>query len=198
MKIAIGSDHAGFELKKQVVQFLKLKHEIKDFGTYSLDSCDFPDYAKKVCESVSTGKYDRGILICLTGTGTAIASNKFRNIIATNIYSLTKESLDVIKHDREHLNSNVLCLGAKFLDIEFVKKVIDIWLTTDFKGNESDGERFTRRLNKIKEIEGEQMKISKEAIERIKKINELSFKLNGGKEETMTYTLESIRGLQTR
>jgi len=155
MKIAIGSDHVGFELKKQVVQFLKLKHEVKDFGTYSSESCDFPDYAKKVCESVSTGKYDRGILICTTGTGMVIASNKFRNIIATSIYSPSEESLEVIKHDREHLDSNVLCFGAKFLDIEFVKKIINIWLTTDFKGNEPDSERFARRLNKIKEIESE-------------------------------------------
>lgn len=155
MKIAIGSDHAGFELKKQVIQFLKLKHEVKDFGTYNSDSCDFPDYAKMVCEVVSKGKYDRGILICLTGTGMTVASNKFKNIIATNIYSPTQESLEVIKHDREHLNSNVLCLGAKFLDIDFVKRIIDIWLATNFKDNEPSGERFSRRLNKIKEIEVE-------------------------------------------
>jgi len=154
MKIAIGSDHAGFELKEQVIQLLeKLNHEVKDFGTFSSESCDFPDYAKKVCEAVSRGKYERGILICLTGTGMTVASNKFKNIIATNIYSPTEESLEIIKHDREHLNSNVLCFGAKFLDIEFVKKIIDIWLTTYFKGNEFGGERFIRRLNKIKEIE---------------------------------------------
>jgi len=154
MKIAIGSDHAGFELKQSIIQYLKSKHDIKDFGTYNSESCDFPDYAKKVCEAISKGEYKRGILVCLTGTGMTVASNKFRNIIATNIYSPTTESLDVIKHDREHLNSNVLCLGAKFLNIEFVKKIIDVWLTTDFKGNESGNERFIRRLNKIKEIEG--------------------------------------------
>jgi ribose 5-phosphate isomerase B len=89
----------------------------------------------------------------MTGTGMTVASNKFKNIIATNIYSPNAESLVIIKHDREHLNSNVLCLGAKFLDIEFVKKIIDVWLTTDFKGNELGNERFNRRLNKIKEIE---------------------------------------------
>jgi ribose 5-phosphate isomerase B len=155
MKIAIGSDHAGFELKEKIIQFLKLKHEIKDFGTFSSESCDFPDYAKKVCEAVSTGKYDKGILVCLTGTGMTVVSNKFKNIIATSIYSPTQESSDVIKHDREHLNSNVLCLGAKFLDIEFTKKIIDVWLTTDFKGKEPSNERFIRRLNKIKEIEVE-------------------------------------------
>ncbi len=153
MKIAIGSDHAGFELKRNIVHYLKPKHDIKDFGTFNKESCDFPDFAKKVCEAVSKGKYERGILICLTGTGMTVASNKFRNIIATNIYSPTEESLDVIKHDREHLNSNVLCLSAKFLDIEFSKKVIDIWLKTDFEGNEPSGERFIRRLNKIREIE---------------------------------------------
>jgi len=153
MKIAIGSDHAGFELKEQIIQYLKSKHEIKDFGTFSKESCDFPDFAKKVCEAVSKGDYERGILICLTGTGMTVASNKFKNIIATNIYSPNKESIEIIKHDREHLNSNVLCLGSKFLDVEFVKKIISVWLLTDFKGNESGSERFIRRLNKIREIE---------------------------------------------
>lgn len=154
MKIAIASDHRGFELKKSIIQFLKkLNYEVKDFGTYSSESCDFPDFAKKVCEPVSKGKYERGILICLTGTAMTVFSNKFRNIIATNIYSSSIESLDIMKHDREHLNSNVLCFGAKFLDIEFVKKIIDIWLTTDFKGNEPGGERFIRRIKKIKELE---------------------------------------------
>jgi len=152
MKIAIDSDHAGFKLKQNIVQYLKSKHDVKDFGTFSSEPCDFPDYAKKACEAVSKGEYERGILICLTGAGMTVASNKFRDIIATNIYSPSAESLDIIKHDREHLDSNVLCLGAKFLDIETVKKIIDVWLTTDFKGKESGNERFLRRLNKIKEI----------------------------------------------
>ena len=152
MKIAIGSDHVGFELKKQIIHYLKSKYEVKDFGTYTSESCDFPDYAKKVCEMVSKGECERGILICTYGTGMAVASNKFRNIIATNIYSPTSESLEVIRHDREHLNSNVLCLGAKLLNIEFVKRIIDIWLSTDFKGNEVGSERFKRRLNKIKDM----------------------------------------------
>ena len=153
MKIAIGSDHVGFELKQKIIQYLKSKYEIKDFGTFSKESCDFPDYAKKVCETVSKGEYERGILICMTGTGMTVASNKFKNIIATNIYSPTDESMDVIKHDREHLDSNVLCLGAKFLNIEFAKKIVDIWLKTGFKGSKPGSERFNRRLNKIKEIE---------------------------------------------
>lgn len=153
MKIAIGSDHAGLELKKKIIQHFNLSYEILDLGTFDKKSCDFPDYAKKVCESFSKGECERGILICMTGTGMTVASNKFRNIIATNIYSPTQESLEIIKHDRKHLNSNVLCLGAKFLNIEFAKKIIDIWLKTDFKGNEPGNERFARRLNKIKEIE---------------------------------------------
>jgi ribose 5-phosphate isomerase B len=153
MKIAIGSDHVGIELKQKIFQYLKSKHDIKDFGTFSKESCDFPDFARKVCEAVSKGEYERGILICTTGTGMTIAANKFRKIIATSIYSPSAESLDVIKHDREHLNSNVLCLGARYLDIDFAKKIIDIWLSTDFKGNEVGDERFNRRLNKIKEIE---------------------------------------------
>jgi ribose 5-phosphate isomerase B len=153
MKIAIGSDHAGFYLKQDIVQYLKSKHEIKDFGTFNTKSTDFPDYAKKVCKAISKGEYERGILICLTGTGMSVASNKFKNIIATNIYSPTSDSLEIIKHDREHLNSNVLCLGAKFLDFKFVKKIINVWLKTGFKGSESGYEGFSRRLNKIGEIE---------------------------------------------
>ena len=152
MKIAIASDHAGFELKRNIIEYLKSKQEIKDFGTYSSESCDFPDYAKKVSEAVSKGEYERGILICQTGTGMTVASNKFKKIIATNIYSPHEESLDIIKHDREHLDSNILCLGSKFLDIKFVKRIIDVWLTTDFKGNEVGNERFVRRLNKIKDM----------------------------------------------
>jgi len=153
MKIAIGSDHAGFQLKQDIIKYLKSRHEVKDFGTFSSESCDFPDYARKVCEAVFKGKYERGILVCLAGTGMAVASNKFKDIIATSIYSPNEDSLEIIKHDREHLNSNVLCLGAKFLNIEFAKKIIDVWLSTDFKGNELGGERFIRRLNKIKKIE---------------------------------------------
>ena len=149
MKIAIASDHAGFEMKEKIKPFLKeLKQEVKDFGTYSKESCDFPDFAKKVCESISKGDYERGILICMAGTGMATAANKFKNIIATSIYSPTKESLEVIRHDREHLDSNVLCLGAKFLDIVFAKKIIDMWLKTEF----SNEERFVRRLKKISEL----------------------------------------------
>lgn len=154
MKIAIASDHAGFELKGEIIEHLKnLKIETNDLGTYNKESCDFPDYAKKVCEAVSKEGYDRGILVCMAGTGMAVASNKFRGIIATNIYSPHEESLDIIKHDREHLDSNVLCLGAKFLDIEFAKRIIDAWLKTSFKGNDPGNERFARRLDKIKESE---------------------------------------------
>lgn len=153
MKIAIASDHAGFELKQKIIEHLKnLKIKTKDFGTYNTESCDFPDYAKKVCEAVSEERYDRGILVCTTGTGMAVASNKFRDIISTNIYSPHEESLDIIKHDREHLDSNVLCLGAKFLDIKFTKKIIDVWLKTAFKGKEPGNERFARRLNKLKAV----------------------------------------------
>ena len=149
MKIAIASDHVGFELKQKIIEYLKiLKQEVKDFGTYSKESCDFPDFAKKVCESISKGDHERGILICMTGTGMATATNRFKNIIATSIYSPTKESLEVIRHDREHLDSNVLCLGAKFLDIVFAKKIIDTWLKTEF----SNEERFVRRLKKISEL----------------------------------------------
>jgi ribose 5-phosphate isomerase B len=201
MKIAIGSDHAGFELKQNIIQYLKSKHEIKDFGTFNKESCDFPDFAKKVCESVSKGDYERGILICTNGGGMTVASNKFKNIIATNIYSPHEESLDVIKHDREHINSNVLCFGAKFLGIDFAKKIIGIWLATNFKGNEPGGERFNRRLNKIKEIEGQIMwkgVIIKESLENEKLLNKIKIvrtrvtglEMQGGKYQFLYFELK--------
>lgn len=153
MKIALGNDHAGLELKNKLFFYLNKNHNCKDFGTYTPESCDFPDYAREVCEAVSTKEYERGILVCSTGTGMTVAANKFKNIVATNIYSSSPESLEVIVHDRKHLDSNVLCLGAKYLEIAFSYSIINLWLRTEFEGNKPDGERFVRRMNKIKEIE---------------------------------------------
>ena len=153
MKIAIGCDHAAFKFKEQVKDFLK-DHEIIDVGTNNEESCDFPDFAKEVADRVSREECERGILICTTGTGMCVAANKFPGVIASDFYSNTEESLWIIKHDREHLNSNVLCLSAKFLNMETTKKIIDLFLSTEFQ----TGERLIRRFNKVKEIEKENMK----------------------------------------
>jgi len=153
MKIAIGCDHIGFKLKEEVKGYLK-NHKLIDVGTDSDKSCDFSDFASKVAELVSKGECERGILICTTGTGMAAAANKFPEIIATNFYDKTEETLWVVKHDREHLNNNVLCMSGKFLDIEFAKKIIDIFLNTE----PLKEERYLRRFNKVREIERKNMK----------------------------------------
>ena len=106
MKIAIGSDHRGFELKEEIISFLK-KHEVVDFGTFTEDSCDYPDFALKVAKAVSSGKFERGILICSTGIGMSITANKIHGIRAA--LCLNEK---MAKQSREHLNSNILVLGA--------------------------------------------------------------------------------------
>jgi ribose 5-phosphate isomerase B len=128
MKVAIGSDHAGYDLKKIVIELLEEKKiDYKDFGTYDLESCDYSDYAILVSENVAKGNFDRGILICGTGIGMCIASNKVKGIRAAlveNIYSA--------RMTREHNNTNILCLGGRVIGQEIAKEIVEIWLRTDF------------------------------------------------------------------
>ncbi len=144
MKVALGSDHAGYDLKKLIIQLLEELHiEYKDFGTDEAVSCDYSDYAITVSENVAQGKYDRGILICGTGIGMCIASNKVRGVRAAlveNIYSA--------RLTREHNNTNVLCLGGRVIGPEIAKEIVKIWLDTDFVGGKHE-----RRINKISDYE---------------------------------------------
>lgn len=146
MKIAIASDHRGVRVKGQIlVQLDELGHTGIDFGPEGTDSVDYPDYAFKVAEAVSTGKVDRGILICGTGMGMCIAANKFRGVRAVTCHDdVTAE------YSRRHNNANIMCLSADMLGDRLLDRIVEIWLRAEFEGG-----RHQRRLDKIlnKELE---------------------------------------------
>lgn len=140
MKIGIGSDHGGFELKEQVKAYLvSLGHEIIDCGCFSKDSCDYPVMAQAVASKVSNGEFERGVLICTTGIGMSISANRFRNVRAALV---TNE--DMCKMTRLHNNANILVMGAKYTSFDQAKQYVDIFLNTDFEGG-----RHERRINLI-------------------------------------------------
>jgi len=144
MKIAIGCDHAGTALKKEILPILKeLSIEWEDFGTYSEEPVDYPDFGEKVSEAVSKGMIDRGILICGTGIGMCIVANKFPGVRA----ALCSEEYSA-KMSRLHNDANLLVLPGRIIDKEVAKKIVRIWFTTPFEGG-----RHQRRLDKIKAIE---------------------------------------------
>jgi len=149
MKIALGSDHRGYKRKEEIKKFLvNSGYEVKDFGCFSEDSCDYPDYALPVAKSVWQGKFDYGILFCATGIGMSITANKIPGIRAA--LCLNKK---MAKFSREHNNTNMLCIPADFLDLKKIKEIVKIWLNTEFAGG-----RHERRVNKILEIEKENLK----------------------------------------
>jgi len=141
LKIAIGSDHAGFKLKEIIKKFLAGKdYIVKDFGTFSEESCDYPDFAKPVAKAVAAGKFDRGILICGSGVGVTITANRVKGIRAVNAYNTY-----IAKQSREHGDANVLCLAGKKTGKDLALKMVKIWLETPF----SSEERHVRRIRKI-------------------------------------------------
>lgn len=144
LKIIIGSDHAGFSLKEDVKKFLaEVGLGILDVGTHSGESVDYPDFGVKVAEGVSSGEFERGILICGSGVGMTIVANKFSNVRAV----LCLDS-DTALMSRKHNDTNVLVLAGRRTDIETAKVIVRIWLETKFEGG-----RHNRRLDKIKDIE---------------------------------------------
>ncbi len=144
MKIALGADHAGFELKQKVLQHLvSLGHEVEDEGTLSTSSVDYPDFAQSVGEDVAQKKVDRGILVCGSGIGMAIAANKVTGVRAANISSEYEAQMS-----REHNDLNVLAIGARILDEATAMKIVDTWLKTEFAGG-----RHQMRVDKISQIE---------------------------------------------
>ena len=144
MKIAIGSDHRGFDAKKRIMALLeKLGHEVTDVGPFGNESVDYPDFALQVANAVGAGQVDRGILICGTGIGMCIAANKVRGVRAAPCHdSITAEM------SRRHNNSNVLCLSADLLGEELIERMVRIWLQTEFEGG-----RHARRVDKITRFE---------------------------------------------
>ena len=144
MKIAIAADHAGFQLKEALRERLTAAgHELSDFGAFSGESADYPDYALPVAERVASGDADRGILVCSTGVGMSIAANKVDGIRAA-----LAASEEVVELTRSHNDANVLALGAKFLTLEEAARLVEIFLQTAFDG----GERHVRRIQKISRI----------------------------------------------
>lgn len=144
MKIAVGSDHRGYEVKKRVVALLqKLGHEVCDLGTESSDSCDYPDYAFKVAAEVGEGRCERGILLCGTGLGMSIAANKVKHVRAVPCHDRITAEMS-----RRHNDANVLCLSAHLLGDELIENMVRIWLETPFEGG-----RHTRRVEKIARYE---------------------------------------------
>jgi len=144
MKIAIGSDHAGFELKKEIIALLSdLGIESIDYGTNGLELVDYPDIGIKVSEAVSDKKIERGILICGTGVGMSIVANKFPGVRA----SLCND-LFTAKMSRLHNDANILVLGGRIVGKDLAKEIVKTWINTPF-----EGERHCIRLNKIAQIE---------------------------------------------
>ncbi len=145
MRIAIGADHAGFDLKNRLRDELrKAGNDVHDVGAYSEEPLDdYPDYAFPVARAVSSGDADKGILVCGSGAGMAIAANKIKGVRA-----IVGENLEEIKYTRAHNDANVLALGARFLAPEFIDQAIQIFLETPF-----DGGRHKRRVDKITAVE---------------------------------------------
>lgn len=144
MKIAVGSDHGGVELKEEIKKFLNEEgYEFKDFGTNSTESCDYPDYALPVAEAVAAKEYDLGILICGTGIGIGIAANKVPGIRA----ALCSDTFSA-HATREHNNANILTLGQRVVGPGLAIDIVKTFLNTEF-----EGERHQKRIDKIAEIE---------------------------------------------
>ena len=144
MKIAIASDHAGFELKEKIKKLLEeLEYEYEDFGTDSEESVDYPDYALKVAEAVAKKECDMGILICGSGIGMCMSANKVPGVRAALC-----STVEMARLSREHNDANVLTMGARLIDEATAKEIVKVWLKTEFLG-----ERHLRRVNKMKDIE---------------------------------------------
>ncbi len=150
MYIAIGSDHAGFEFKEEIKDYLKkLDYKVTDFGTFSKESCDYPDIGLEVAEAVSNGQFNRGILFCNSGIGMSIVANKVPNIRAALCFNKEMAKLSVA-----HNKANILCLGQGMHNLGEIKQIVKIWLEANF-----DGGRHLRRVNKIKKLEQKYMKL---------------------------------------
>ena len=146
MKLSIGSDHAGYDLKKQIFEYLQKEgHVVIDQGTYNKDSVDYPDFAKWVVKDVQDNEADYGILVCYTGIGMSMAANKARGIRAALVGKVEDAVLT-----REHNNANVLCLSAKNTNAEDAFEIVKAFLSTDFAGG-----RHERRVEKVMRFENE-------------------------------------------
>ena len=146
MKIALGSDHAGLDLKNHIIEHLKSNgHEIVDYGTYTKDSCDYPDYAYPTALALSNGEVDCAIVVCFTGIGVSIVANKVKGVRCSLVTSVEDAVLT-----KEHNDSNCLALGAKNVSFELAIDIVDAWMSATFAGG-----RHQNRVNKIRVVEEE-------------------------------------------
>ena len=146
MKIALGADHAGFELKNQLGAALRKEgHDVCDFGTNSAESTDYPDYARHVAKAVAAGIAERGLLVCGSGVGMSIAANKVRGVRAA--LGVNPEE---VRLARAHNNANVLTLGARFIEPALANDLVKAFLETPFEGG-----RHERRVSKLSQMENE-------------------------------------------
>jgi ribose 5-phosphate isomerase B len=140
MKIALGTDHAGYELKERVKQYLREKgHEVQDFGTHSTQACDYPDFIYPAALAVSRGECDRAVVMGGSGNGETIVANKVRGVRCAVCWNE-----DLARLSRAHNDANVISIGARTVSVELALKMIDMWLATPFEGG-----RHTRRVQKI-------------------------------------------------
>jgi ribose 5-phosphate isomerase B len=144
MRVAVGADHGGYNLKQHVVEFLVDRgHQVEDLGTHSLESVDYPDVAARVARTVAIGHADRGIIVCGTGIGVSIVANKVPDVraaLCTNVY--------MARMAREHNGAQVLCLGERVLGVGLALDIVQVFLDTEFQGG-----RHARRVDKINALE---------------------------------------------
>lgn len=144
MKISLGADHAGYLLKERLREWLVQQgHEVTDHGTFSQESCDYPDFAAAVARDVAAGRAERGVLVCWTGVGMAIAANKVHGVRAAA--AVWPEQ---VRLSRAHNDANVITFGARFTDEENAKALLEVFLATPFEGG-----RHARRVGKIAALE---------------------------------------------
>jgi ribose 5-phosphate isomerase B len=149
MKIAVGFDHAGFPLKKTVLDAVReAGHEPIDLGTNSADPVDFPDYSEKVGHAIQSGQAERGILVCGSGVGACIAANKLKGVFASICHD-TYSAAQGVQHD----DMNLLCLGGRVIGPELAVALVKAFLGARYIGNDPGGERLARRVGKIRKLE---------------------------------------------
>lgn len=142
MKIAIASDHGGLQLKNSIKKYLTdLGHEVCDYGTDTVDSCDYPDYGKLAANAVSDGSCERGIVVCTTGIGMSIVANKVKGVRCALC-----NSVDMAVMTRKHNNANMLALGQKYVTVRLAKVIVEAFLSTEFEGG-----RHEIRVSKIEQ-----------------------------------------------
>ncbi len=147
MKIAIGSDHGGIGLKSIVIAHLTKKgYEVCDFGTYTTDSCDYPDFAAAAAKAVASGECEKGIVLCTTGIGISIAANKVKGIRCALLSDVMSAHLT-----REHNDTNMMAMGAGVVGQNLALEIVDTWLGTEFSGEA----RHQRRIDKVMALEAE-------------------------------------------